>query len=170
MSCSVARTLDVVGERWTPLIVRDLLLGVRRFDAIQRDLGISRKVLAERLTELVDDGIVERVPYQDNPRRHDYVLTPKGIDLGYVLLALKAWGDRWACPAEGPPMLLRHERCGAIADVVPACSTCGEPLKLEDVTPLAGPGARRRPGTTEVVEVLRRLAEAAGAPARPSES
>ena len=166
MSCSVARTLDVVGERWTPLIVRDIVLGVRRFDAIQRDLGISRKVLAERLSELMEHGVLERVPYQDNPPRHDYVLTEKGVDLAYVLLAMKTWGDRWAADDDGPPMVLRHERCGAIADVVPACSRCGEAIVPGEVTPLRGPGARSGPGTTEIFAALARLGEAeeAGSP------
>ena len=157
MNCSVARALDVVGERWTPLILRDILLGVSRFDAIRRDLGISRKVLTERLSELTEHGVIERVPYQDHPRRHDYLPTEKGVDLAYVLLAMKAWGDRWASGDDGPPMVLRHERCGAIADVVPACSRCGEALLAGEVTPLAGPGAQPGPGTTEVFAALASL-------------
>ena len=157
MSCSVARTLAVVGERWTPLIVRDLLFGITRFDAIRRDLGISRKVLAERLAELAEAGVVERVPYQAHPPRHDYVLTEKGFDLVRVLLAMKAWGDRWAPVADGPPMVLRHERCGAIVDVVLACSECGEPLLPGEVTPLPGPGASPGPGTSELFAALARI-------------
>ncbi|HWC32388.1 MAG TPA: helix-turn-helix domain-containing protein, partial [Actinomycetota bacterium] len=164
MSCSVARTLDVVGERWTPLIVRDILIGVTRFDAIQRDLGISRKVLAERLSELTERGVLERVRYQDNPPRHDYVLTRKGVDLAYVLIAMKTWGDRWASEDTGPPMLLRHERCGAIADIVPACSGCGEAIAPGEVTPLPGPGAEPGPGTTEIFAALTRLGEARDVP------
>lgn len=156
MSCSVARTLDVVGERWTPLIVRDILFGVSRFDAIQRDLGISRKVLTERLSELTEQGVVERVPYQDNPPRHDYVLTEKGVDLAYVLLAMRTWGDRWASEGDGPPMVLRHDRCGAIADMVPACSACGEALSAGEVTPLPGPGADPGAGTSELFAALAR--------------
>jgi DNA-binding HxlR family transcriptional regulator len=154
MSCSVARTLDVLGERWTPLIVRDILLGVRRFDAMQRNLGISRKVLAERLSDLVEHGVIERVPYQDHPPRYDYMLTEKGLDLAYVLLAMMAWGDRWASGEAGPPMVLRHEACGATVHAVPACSGCGETLLAGEVTPLPGPGARRGPGTSELVEAL----------------
>lgn len=157
MSCSVARTLEVVGERWTPLIVRDILVGIRRFDAMQHNLGISRKVLTQRLLELVEHGVVERVPYQENPPRHDYVLTDKGRDLVGVLLALKAWGDRWACPEGGPPMVLRHERCGAIADSVAACSNCGEPLLPSELTPLPGPGADAGPGTAGLFAAMARL-------------
>ncbi len=154
MSCSVARTLGVLGERWTPLIVRDILIGVRRFDAMQRNLGISRKVLAERLSELTENGVIDRVRYQDNPPRYDYVLTEKGVDLAYVLLAMMTWGDRWASDGQGPPLVLRHESCGAIVEAVPACSGCGETLKAAEVTPLPGPGARRGPGTSELFEVL----------------
>lgn len=157
MSCSVARTLDVVGERWTALIVRDILFGVSRFEAIRRNLGISRKVLSERLTELAEHGVIERVAYQEHPLRHDYVLTEKGLDLAYVLLAMKAWGDRWAPGEDGPPMVLRHERCGAVADVLPACSSCGEPLVPGEVTPLPGPGAQPGPGTSELFHALARL-------------
>ena len=158
MSCSVARTLDVVGERWAPLIVRDILMGVRRFDTMQRNLGISRRVLAQRLDELIDHGVIDRVPYQHNPPRYDYVLTEKGADLVSVLLAMKAWGDRWTAGDEGPPMVLRHDRCGAIADSVPACSGCGEPLLPWELTPLPGPGAQPGPGTAELHPLLARSA------------
>jgi DNA-binding HxlR family transcriptional regulator len=163
MSCSVARTLEVVGERWTPLIVRDLLFGVRRFDAIRRNLGISSKVLTERLAELTEHGVVRRVPYQDNPPRHDYVLTEKGIDLAHVLLAMRTWGDRWAPGDGGRPLLIRHERCGQDVDVVAACSNCGEALLPGEVTPLPGPGARPGPGTSELYTALKEVwAPAAG--------
>ena len=157
MSCSVARTLDVVGERWTALIVRDILVGVSRFEPICRDLGISRKVLSERLTDLEEHGVIERVAYQEHPRRYDYVLTEKGVDLAYVLLAMKVWGDRWVAGENGPPMVLRHERCGAVADVRPACSSCGEPLLPGEVTPLPGPGAQAGPGTSEIFKALGRI-------------
>ena len=154
MSCSVARTVDVLGERWTPLIIRDIMIGVRRFDVMQRNLGISRRLLSERLEELVGHGVIERIPYQDNPPRYDYVLTEKGVDLVGVLLAMKAWGDRWTAGDEGPPMVLRHDRCGAIADSVQACSECGEPLLPWELTPMLGPGADPRPGTIELHAVL----------------
>ncbi len=162
MSCSVARTLDVIGEWWTPLIVRDLSLGISRFDAIQRDLGISRKVLTERLGRLVDHGVVERVAYQQNPPRYDYRLTEKGIELALVLVALKTWGDRWAADEAGPPLLFRHDACGAIADPILTCSGCGQPLTPVDVTPLAGPGATDAAGTREVPAALARIAAARG--------
>ena len=157
MACSVARAVDVIGEWWTPLIVRDLYLGITRFDAIQRDLGISRKVLSERLARLTEHGVVEREAYQDNPPRHDYRLTEKGRDLATVLLALKAWGDRWETPDDRRPLLLRHETCGQITEPVMTCSGCGEPLTGADVTPLPGPGTTAGPGTREVPAALERL-------------
>jgi DNA-binding HxlR family transcriptional regulator len=160
MACSVARALDVIGEAWTPLIVRDLSLGIGRFDAIQHDLGISRKVLSERLARLVQEGVVERVPYQDNPPRYDYRLTEKGLDLAPVLVALKAWGDRWAAGEAGPPLLFRHEACGTVGDPVPTCPGCGQRMTVADVTPLAGPGAAAGPGTREVPAALERIARA----------
>lgn len=160
MACSVARALDVVGEWWTPLIVRDLYLGITRFDAIQRNLGISRKVLSARLAGLLDHGVIERTAYQANPPRYDYRLTEKGEDLALVLIALKTWGDRWASGDAGPPLLFRHEICGAITNPIPMCSECGQPLSGRDVTPLAGPGAEAGPGTSEIPAALARLADA----------
>jgi DNA-binding HxlR family transcriptional regulator len=160
MNCSIARTLDVIGDAWTPLILRDIALGITRFDAIQRDLGISRKVLSERLAALVEHGVLARSPYQDKPARYDYHPTEKGADLAFVLLAMQAWGDRWAFGEAGPPVLLRHESCGALVDVVPACSNCGERLSVADITPLRGPGFQPGPGTAEVFAALERRAGA----------
>ncbi len=114
LDCSIARTLEIVGSRWTLLVLRDLFAGITRFDAIQADLGISRKVLAERLASLEQDGVIERRDYQHNPRRYDYVLTTKGSELGSVLLAMIAWGDRWQAGADGPPLRFHHERCGKV--------------------------------------------------------
>lgn len=158
MTCSVARTLDVVGEWWTPLIVRDLSLGISRFDAIQRDLGLSRKVLTERLARLVDHGVVERVPYQHNPPRHDYRLTEKGADLATVILAMTAWGDRWVFGESERPLVFRHDACGSETRPVLACSQCGETIRPHELTPVAGPGLRAGPGTSEVPAALERIA------------
>ena len=152
-TCSISRTVDVVGERWTPLIMRDVMLGVTRFDDMQRDLGVARNVLAARLDALVEDGILERRAYQDNPVRHDYVLTEKGRELGTALLALMAWGDRWASGGKGPPVRLRHS-CGEQTDPALPCSCCGEPLRLEELTAEAGPGGSVGPGTRVVGERL----------------
>jgi DNA-binding HxlR family transcriptional regulator len=157
MSCSVARTLDVVGDWWTPLIVRDLSLGISRFDVMQRNLGISRKVLTERLAGLLEHGVIERSAYQDNPVRYDYRLTEKGAGLALVLLAMRAWGDRWLFGDAGRPMLFRHEGCGAVTDPIPTCSECGDRLVPADLTPMLGPGFRPGPGTSEVPAAIERL-------------
>src|SRR5436190_10412252 len=124
-SCSIARSLDVVGERWAMLIMRSVLLGVRRFDDLQRELGIARNVLAERLDALVERDLLERRAYQDRPVRHEYVLTAKGTDLLSPLLALMAWGDRWESGRAGPPVQLRHEACGEVTRPEGVCARCG---------------------------------------------
>jgi DNA-binding HxlR family transcriptional regulator len=153
MQCSIAHTLDVVGESWSPLVVRDLYLGVDRFDDLVRDLGISRALLARRLDRLVAHGVVERVAYQDRPVRHRYRLTGAGRALVPVLMAVMAWGDRYATPAGGPPMRLRH-RCGASFTPTVCCSECGEPVHADDVEVSPGPGAAAGPGTWVLAERL----------------
>lgn len=145
MHCSVAQSLEVVGEWWSLLIVRDALMGVTRFDDFQRRLGISRNVLTERLNRLVDLEVFERVRYQDNPPRDEYRLTRKGRDLWPVLTALRQWGDRWAAP-EGPPVVLEHVTCGHVdVDAEYHCSHCGEQLHGRDLRVHPGPGAGDRP-------------------------
>jgi DNA-binding HxlR family transcriptional regulator len=140
MACSIARTLDVAGEPWSPLIIRDVWVGIRRFDDLQRDLGISRKVLAERLKWLVAQGILERHRYNERPPRHEYVLTQKGYELCDVLIAITAWGDRWTAGDAGPPVLLRHHACGKHTRAEIRCAQCGEPLHATDVDVEPGPG------------------------------
>jgi DNA-binding HxlR family transcriptional regulator len=162
-SCSIARTLDVVGERWAMLIMRSVFLGVRRFDDLQRELGIARNVLAERLDSLVDRGLLGRRAYQERPVRHEYVLTEKGADLLAPLLAIMAWGDRWESGKDGPPVRLRHEACGEMTRPEVVCSCCGEPLTAAELTAHAGPGGRIARGTAVTGELLaagpRRLAQ-----------
>lgn len=160
MHCSIARTLEIVGEWWSPLILRDIALGVVRFDDLQRDLGISRRVLTERLDHLVTGGVLERQPYQQRPPRHQYLLTAKGRDLVPVLFALVAWGDRWAAGQDGPPMRLRHHGCGQHTTAEVTCAHCGRPLTIEDVTVQAGPGGRAGPGTQVIAELLHRQDQA----------
>lgn len=140
MNCSIAQCLEAVGEWWSLLIIRDALLGVSRFDDFQARLGISRNILNQRLTHLVAEGVLERVSYQDHPPRYDYRLTEKGRDLWTVLTAMRQWGDRWAAP-QGPPVEMRHRACGHRAEVVPACSACGEVVSGPEVAAVAGPGA-----------------------------
>ncbi|MTD44808.1 transcriptional regulator [Conexibacter sp. W3-3-2] len=162
--CPIAQTLEVIGEWWTPLILRDIAFGLTRFDEIQRNLGISRKVLTERLNGLVEAGVLKRQAYSEKPPRHDYFLTEKGADLGAILLAMKAWGDRWSLPGK-PTVEVRHETCGGITGVELRCTCCGEPLNALDLTPLEGPGMMVGPGTSELPAGLERLRAArAGEP------
>lgn len=140
MTCSIARTFDVIGEPWSPLILRDVWVGMTRFEQLQGDLGISRKVLTERLAHLVDQGVLERRPYDNRPR-YDYHLTTKGSELVDLLMVMKAWGDKWLAGQAGPPVLYRHHACGEISDVDLRCDSCGEPMHSGDVELLAGPGS-----------------------------
>jgi DNA-binding HxlR family transcriptional regulator len=139
--CSIARTLELIGERWTILIVRDAFLGVRRFDDFQRSLGIARNVLQGRLERLVEHGILERVRYQERPERFEYRLTEKGLDLWPVLVSLVSWGDRHAAP-EGPPVILEHRSCGGHVNDRRICDKCGAFLNPRDVKVRRGPGVR----------------------------
>src|SRR5262245_9881195 len=132
MPCTIAQTLEVVGEWWTLLIVRDAVLGVTRFDDWQRRLGIARNVLSARLDALVEHGILERRRYQEHPPRDEYVLTRKGRDLIPVLEALRTWGDRHAAPA-GPPVLMIHDDCGHAVHSGSHCSRCGERLRRDRI-------------------------------------
>lgn len=143
---AVARTLAVVGDAWTVLILRDAFYGVRRFEDFQRDLGIARNILSHRLKRLVDHGLFERRLYSERPRRFEYRFTARGRDLFGVLVALQAWGDRWARDEPGG-MTLTHLDCGRRAHAVPACSECGGRLDPHNVrvdpVPVV-PEARRR--------------------------
>ena len=140
LACSIARTLDVIGEPWSPLILRDVWVGMNRFDQIQADLGISRKVLTERLNHLVGHGILERRPYDQRPR-HEYVLTAQGTELLELLMVMVAWGDKWLAGPPGPPVLYRHHACGEISHPELRCAGCGEPMHPGDIDLLPGPGA-----------------------------
>ncbi len=140
MACSIARTLEVIGEPWSPLILRDIWVGISRFEQIQADLGISRKVLTERLGHLLDRGVIDRRPYDRRPR-YEYVLTDKGAELVDVLIVMVGWGDKWLAGTSGPPVLYRHHACGRISHVDLRCAECGEPMHAGDIDLLPGPGA-----------------------------
>jgi DNA-binding HxlR family transcriptional regulator len=140
MACSIARTLDVIGEPWSPLILRDVWAGFTRFEQLQADLGISRKVLTERLNHLVERGVLERRPYDRRPR-YEYVLTEKGAELRDLLMVMVAWGDKWLAGDAGPPVLYRHHTCGELTRVDLRCAHCGQPMHASDVDLLPGPGA-----------------------------
>jgi DNA-binding HxlR family transcriptional regulator len=141
--CSVARTVSVIGDRWTLLILRDCFLRVRRFEEFERRLGITRHVLADRLKKLVTSGVLERRLYQAQPRRFEYRLTPKGLDLHSVLLSIAHWGDRHMAGAKGPPVLYRHRACDHDFAPVLTCSECGERVEARTVTVQRGPGGSR---------------------------
>jgi DNA-binding HxlR family transcriptional regulator len=140
-ACSIAGALEVIGERWSLLIVRDVLLGLRRFDELQAELGIARNVLQARLSSLTDEGVLERRRYQERPPRYEYRLTQKGLDLWPALVALLRWGDRYAAPADGPATRLEHAGCGGPVDEHLTCERCGERLTVRDARALPGPGA-----------------------------
>ena len=145
VNCSIAQCLEVVGEWWSLLILRDVFLGIRRFDDIQARLGISRNVLNQRLSRLVAQDVLERVPYQEHPPRYDYRLTDKGRDLWLVITAMRQWGDTWAAP-DGPPVETVHTACGHVSQAVPTCSHCGHPLDARAVRAVPGPGSRESAG------------------------
>jgi DNA-binding HxlR family transcriptional regulator len=139
-NCSIARTVAVLGERWTLVILREAFSRRRRFEDIQRDLGIARNILADRLQTLVAEGILERRAYQQRPERFEYRLTDKGRDLYPVLIALMQWGDRYTAGEAGPPVELIHEPCGEHTHPRLVCDHCGEPIDPRDVRPQPGPG------------------------------
>jgi DNA-binding HxlR family transcriptional regulator len=140
--CSVARALEVVGERWTILILRDVFLGLRRFEDLQRNLGVARNVLASRLERLVEHGVLQKRAYQERPLRHEYVLTDKGRDLWPVVSSLMVWGDRHTPAPEGPPTVLIHRDCGGSLGADRICGRCGvHAADIRQVRAVAGPGA-----------------------------
>ena len=141
--CSVARSLEIVGDRWTLLIVRDAFMGLKRFHEFEEHLGLPKKVLTERLQRLVDEDVFERRLYQTRPERHEYLLTEKGRGLWRVLAHLLMWGDEHYVGEAGPPRLLRHRGCGGRLDYTLRCQKCGAELKdSRDVNIAPGPGLR----------------------------
>lgn len=153
-NCSVARTLEVVGERWSLLIVRDAFFGVRRFDQFQANLGISRNVLTARLAHLVEQGILTRVPYSQRPPRFEYRLTDRGRDLFPVLMAMVDFGDRHALPPLGPSRTFTHRgACGGPIDKRHLrCEACGEDVEAADIRAAVGPGLEGPNGRFAPVE------------------
>jgi DNA-binding HxlR family transcriptional regulator len=143
-NCSVARSLEIVGERWTLLVLREAFQGVRRFERMQHDLGIARNILADRLQKLVGQGILERRSYSERPPRFEYRLTQKGIDLYPAIIALMEWGDRYLADA-GPPVQLVHKGCGTQVSPLMACPSCGEHVTARDMRAEPGPGALPAP-------------------------
>jgi DNA-binding HxlR family transcriptional regulator len=156
--CSIARTVDLLGDAWTPLIVRDAFYGARRFDEFQSGLGIARNTLADRLRRLVDEGLMHKQLYLTEPRRYEYLLTEKGRDFFAVLAVMSQWGDRWLAGDEGPPVTYHHNTCGHDTQPTVVCEVCREPLDAGNTSMRMGPGypkkLRQRP------DVQRRFAAA----------
>lgn len=138
LNCSIARSLALIGDRWTLLLLRNAFLGTRRFDDFQSQLGVTRHVLAERLKRLVEADILNKEAYQ--PNRYEYRLTTKGRALYPVLLALTAWGDAFLDEGAGPPIIYHHKNCGKAMTPTMTCSECGEAVHARDVLPMVGPG------------------------------
>ncbi|TQM11820.1 winged helix-turn-helix transcriptional regulator [Pseudonocardia kunmingensis] len=162
VACSIARATDLFADAWTALIMRDVLLGVTRFDDIAEDLGISRKVLAARLARLVAEGVLTRERYQDRPPREHYRATDKGAELYPVLLALMSWGDRWYSDEAGPPALVHHHDCDRDTTPVTVCARCHQPLTVANTEPRPGPGGRRGHGTRVLAPLLAARGRAPG--------
>ncbi len=141
-ACSIAKSLEVIGERWSLLIVRSVMHGNRRFGEMQESLGIARNVLSSRLQRLVDEDILERRAYQEGPPRYEYFLTQKGLDLWPALIALLNWGDRYSPAPEGPRRLIVHKECGGTVSERGICESCGKVLTARDAKQVPGPGAK----------------------------
>jgi DNA-binding HxlR family transcriptional regulator len=139
--CSIAAALQVIGDRWTLLILRDAFRGVRRFDDLANDLGIARNLLADRLQKLVDHGIVTKVPYQSRPMRYEYRLTPMGVDLSPALVALMHWGDKHLAD-DLPPVVLVHDRCGVPVNQRFICPACTAEVTPRHLKSRPGPGRK----------------------------
>jgi len=139
--CPIDGLLQLIGDRWSILILRDAFYGVRRFDGFQQHLGISKKILAQRLRNLTRTGILNRVPYQERPQRFEYTLTAKGKDTFPILLSMSRWGNRWLSEPGKEWLQLQHTGCGQITEAKLVCSHCGELLTPARVKPMPGPGA-----------------------------
>jgi DNA-binding HxlR family transcriptional regulator len=139
--CSVAQTLEIIGERWTMLVLRESFLGTRRFEDFTNNIGCARNILSDRLQKLVGNGILERRRYQDRPPRFEYRLTEKGIDLYPILVTLMQWGDRYVADRRGPAIVLDHKACGHETAPELVCSHCGERVHARTMKARVGPGA-----------------------------
>jgi DNA-binding HxlR family transcriptional regulator len=144
MTCSLARTLSVIGDRWTMLIIRDVFFGIRRFDAIQQDLQLTPHRLSDRLRKLVRDGVLRRVEYEKRPRRFEYRLTDKGFDLYPLMATMTGWGDRWMAGRAGAPVELVHRPCGHSIKPELICPTCKSKIDAREMSARPGPALKGR--------------------------
>lgn len=132
MNCSIARTINIIGEWWTPLILRDVFYGVRRFDLLRRQLGISRKVLTDRLNTLVENKILDRVQYQQHPQRFEYQLTEQGKELFPIIVLLMTWGNKWVYENSEPPLQLADRETGEVLRPLLISATNGQEIRYEN--------------------------------------
>ena len=144
-NCTIAAALPVVGERWTQLVMREVLLGSRRFGEIRRNTGVAPNILSDRLNTLVEQGLLRRRLYSEHPESHDYHPTARGADLAPVLIALMQWGDKHAAGPHGAPRVVVHAACHHDAEPRLHCSHCGEPLRTGEIQVRPGPGADGAP-------------------------
>lgn len=140
LPCSLARTLSVVGDRWTLLILRNAFMRTRRFDDFHSQLGVTKHVLSDRLKKLVKEGVFEKHPYQESPVRYEYRLTEKGLELYPIIMSMVAWGDKWMDGGKGAPMLYVHKRCNHQTEPRLVCSHCGDDIDPKEMMPMPGPG------------------------------
>jgi len=146
LDCSIARSLELIGERWSLLVIRDVFIGNRRFDQIQSSLGVARNVLASRLDRLIEEGILEKRAYSERPPRYEYFLTEKGLDLWPVLVALMHFGDKHSLePGAEPPMRIVHKDCGGVVSDRRICESCGAELDVRDARAVPGRVDAREP-------------------------
>jgi DNA-binding HxlR family transcriptional regulator len=145
-TCTISRAMEILGERWTVVVLREVFNGIRRFDDMRVRTGVPRQVLANRLAMLVDNGVLRREPYQEPGARvrHEYRLTPKGFDLYPMLIAVAEWGNRYLAEPEGPPLEFVHRDCGSPVHAELHCAGGHQVADFREVWPRPGPGARRR--------------------------
>ena len=142
--CSLARSLSIVGDRWTLLILRNIFLDVQRFSALQKSLGITKHRLSDRLQRLVESGILKKEPYDEKHNYYQYVLTEKGDDLYNVIFSFVQWGDKWLADDDGVPMEHVHTHCGKVTQPILACNECGETINHRDLKVKMGPGIKAK--------------------------
>jgi len=142
--CSIARALAVFGDRWTLLIIRDSFRKIRRFSEFQASLGITKHRLSDRLVRLVEEGILDKVLYDEKRSRYEYRLTQKGLDLYPVLMTIVQWGDQWACDGDGAPINFIHENCGHVTHPKCVCNVCNEEIHAKELVPEVGAGITKK--------------------------
>ncbi|MCF6288217.1 MAG: helix-turn-helix transcriptional regulator [Proteobacteria bacterium] len=138
--CSIAKSLAVIGDRWTLLIIRDCFLGTKRFDDFQKQIGVTRHVLSDRLNKLVEAQVLQKFEYQNKPTRYEYCLTQMGKDIFPIIISLAQWSNKWILAEDEVAIVYKHLQCDTITHAVMGCSNCGEEINPRDILPVFGPG------------------------------